>query len=90
MFECRTVGADVVVDPPFGGRVFGRYSHCGGHAHHRLESLTSIYVRVVFAFFGPEELVTELVSRHLVVTCYRVLSDLRVSCNPRFWPKNAL
>jgi F-type H+-transporting ATPase subunit beta len=36
------------------------------------------------------ELVTELVSRHLVVTCYRVVSDLRLSCNPRFWPKNAL
>jgi F-type H+-transporting ATPase subunit beta len=36
------------------------------------------------------ELVTELVSRHLVVTCYRVLSDLLPTCNPRFWPKNAL
>jgi deoxyribodipyrimidine photolyase-related protein len=32
-----------------------------------------------------------MVSRHLVVTCYEVgLSDLRVSCNPRFWPENAL
>jgi hypothetical protein len=36
------------------------------------------------------ELVTELVSRHLVVTGYRVLSDLLLSCNPRFGPKNAL
>jgi len=36
------------------------------------------------------ELVTELVSRHSVVTCYRVLSDLRLSCNPRFWPQNAM
>ena len=35
------------------------------------------------------ELVTELVSRHLVVTCYRVLSDLLPTCNPRFWPKSA-
>ena len=31
-----------------------------------------------------EELVTELVSRHLVVACYRVLSDLLPTCNPRF------
>ena len=37
-----------------------------------------------------DELVTELVSRHLVVTCYRVVSDLRTTCNPRFRPKNAL
>ena len=36
------------------------------------------------------ELVTELVSRHLVVTCYRVVSDLLPTCKPRFWPKNAL
>ena len=37
-----------------------------------------------------QELVTELVSRHLVVTCYRVVSDLLPTCNPRFWPKSAI
>lgn len=39
---------------------------------------------------GPFELVTEVVNRHVVVTCFRVLSELPTSCNPRFWPKNAV
>ena len=36
------------------------------------------------------ELVTELVSRHVVVTCYRVVSDLLLTCKPHFWPKKRL
>ncbi len=47
-------------------------------------------VRVLFGHVCLQELVTELVSRHLVVTCYRVVSDLLPTCNPRFWPKNAI
>ena len=47
-------------------------------------------VRVIFGHVCLQELVTELVSRHLVVTCYRVVSDLLPTCNPRFWPKDAL
>ena len=39
---------------------------------------------------GAKKLVNNLVSRYLVVTSYCVVSDLRVRCNPRFWPKNAL
>jgi len=37
-----------------------------------------------------DEWVTEWVSRHVVVTCYRVLSDLSTTCNPRFRLKNAI
>ena len=47
-------------------------------------------VRVMFGRVRLQELVTELVSRHLVVTSYRVVSDLLPTCNPRFWPKNAM
>ena len=45
---------------------------------------------VVFEPSRARKLVTELVSRHVVVTCFRVLSDLPTSGNPRFWPKNAM
>ena len=37
-----------------------------------------------------EQLVTELVSRHMVVTCYGLLSDLLTTCKRHFGPKNAL
>ena len=47
-------------------------------------------VRVIFGHVRLQELVTELVSRHLVVICYRVVSDLLPTCNPRFCPKYAL
>ena len=36
------------------------------------------------------ELVTELVSRHVVVACYQLLSDLPTTCKSRFGRKNAL
>ena len=44
-------------------------------------------VRVIFGHVRLQKLVTELVSRHLVVTCYRVVSDLLPTCKPRFRPK---
>ena len=47
-------------------------------------------VRVMFGHVCFQELVTELVSRHLVVTCYRVVSDMLPTCNPRFRPKNKI
>jgi len=47
-------------------------------------------VRVMFGHVCLQELVTELVSRHLVVTCYRVVSDLLPTCNPHLRPKNTL
>ena len=34
--------------------------------------------------------VTEWVSRHVVVTCYRVVSDLLPTCKPHFRPKISL
>jgi len=35
-----------------------------------------------------QELVTELVSRHVVVTYFVLLSDLLTTSNPHFWAKN--
>ena len=41
------------------------------------------YIYAIFEHSGSQELVTELVSRHVVVTCFRVLSELPTGCNPR-------
>ena len=45
---------------------------------------------MIHRLFPGSELVTELVSRHVVVTCYRLLSDLLSTCKSHFHAKNAL
>jgi len=45
---------------------------------------------VPFRFHLGLEWVTEWVSRHVVVTCYRLLSDLPTTCKPRFASKNGV
>lgn len=37
--------------------------------------------------FKLQKMVTELVSRHMMVTCYQLLSDLSTTCESRFCPK---
>ena len=64
--------------------------HTAAKIYRRLQDEHSITIIENFRCIAGYELVTELVSRHVVVTCYRVLSDLLPTCKPHFCQTNTL
>jgi probable HAF family extracellular repeat protein len=63
----------------------------GWNADHNQEAFLATTPVAASAVSGKgQKWVTEWVSRHVVVACYRLLSDLSSTCNPRFCPENAM